>query len=135
MAQSADTGRVYVATYSEPNRVAGYYALATGAVAQADATERALKGAGRYPISAMILTRLGVDKTAQNQGLGRALVRDAMRRVQQAADIVAARVLLIHAESEDARAFYLRLAEFEASPSDRLHLLLTLKELRAILAG
>jgi hypothetical protein len=56
-------------------------------------------------------------------------------RVEQAADAIGIRALLIHAESDAAKAFYLQIAEFEESPSDPLHLLLTLKSLRAALRG
>lgn len=133
--QDAGTARVYVSTPAGSRTVVGYYALATGAVAQADATARVRAGAGRYPISVIILTRLGVDLSVQGQGLGRSLVRDALLRVEQAADLVGVRALLIHAESSGARDFYQRVAEFEESPSDPLHLLLTLADLRAALPG
>lgn len=130
IAQSADTGRVYVTTPRDSSKVVGYYALATGAVAQSDPTAKVRAGAGGYPISVIILTRLGVDLSAQGQGVGRSLVRDALLRVDQAADLVGVRAVLIHAESDGARDFYQRVAEFEESPSERLHLLLTLKDLR-----
>ena len=133
IAQDADTGRVYVTTPPDSSKVLGYYALATGAVAQADATARVRAGAGRYPISVIILTRLGVDLSVQGHGVGRSLVRDALFRVEQAADLVGVRALLIHAESNGARDFYQRVAEFEESPSEHLHLLLTLKDLRTAL--
>jgi len=55
-------------------------------------------------------------------------------RVNQAADIIGVRALLIHAESEAARAFYEHLAEFDPSPTDPLHLVLLLKDLRRALA-
>lgn len=133
IAQSADTGRIYVTTPPDSSKVVGYYALATGAVAQADAPAKVRTGAGRYPISVIILTRLGVDLSAQGHGVGRAFVRDALLRVEQAADLVGVRALLIHAESDAARNFYQRVAEFEESPSERLHLLLSLKDLRIAL--
>jgi len=133
IAQDTDTGRVYVTTPADSAKVVGYYALATGAVAQADATARVRAGAGRYPISVIILTRLGVDLSVQGHGVGRSLVRDALLRVEQAADLVGVRALLIHAESDGARDFYQHVAEFEESPGEPLHLLLTLEDLRTAL--
>jgi GNAT superfamily N-acetyltransferase len=133
MAQRAGTNRVYVACYRGEAAVAGYYALAAASIEQAEASPRALQGAGRSPIPAILLARLGVDGRAQGQGLGRALVRDALLRVAQAADVVGVRAVLIHAESSRARDFYLSLAEFEPSPTDPLHLILLLKDLRRTL--
>ena len=52
----------------------GYYALAAGSVAPAEALRRLLQGAGPYYQPVVILTRLGVDRLVQGVGLGRALV-------------------------------------------------------------
>lgn len=128
-AQAAGTARVYVATLAGEYRVVGYHALAAAALSHEDAPPALLKSAGRSPIPVILLARLGVDVTARAQGLGAALVKDAMLRVAQAAAVVGARALLIHAESEQARAFYLHLAEFDDSPSDPLHLTVLMSEI------
>ncbi|XVQ86310.1 GNAT family N-acetyltransferase [Microbispora siamensis] len=128
--------RVYVVRdVGGSGRVVGYYALAAGSVGPAVAPARLLKGAGRHDQPVVILARLGVDKGAQGIGLGRALVVDAFRRVARVADQIGVRAVLIHCESETARAFYLRLAAFEQSPSDPLHLFLLMKDLRRALPG
>ena len=131
VAQGAGTARVYVACPVGEPRVVGYYALAAGSVTHEAATARVARGVGRHPIPVILLTGLGVDLAEQGHGLGRALLRDALVRVAGAADVIGARALLIHAESPAARSFYLRIADFEASPTDPLHLLLLLKDLRA----
>lgn len=128
-AQAAGTARVYVATLAGEHQVVGYHALAAALVSHEDAPPALLKSAGRSPIPVILLARLGVDVTAQAQGLGAALVKDAMLRAAQAAAVVGARALLIHAESEQARAFYLHLAEFDDSPSDPLHLTVLMSEI------
>lgn len=127
--------RVYVVRDVGSGRVVGYYALAAGSVGPAVALARLLNGAGRHDQPVVILARLGVDKGAQGIGLGRALVVDAFRRVARVADQIGVRAVLIHCESETARAFYLRLAAFEQSPSDPLHLFLLMKDLRRALPG
>ena len=132
-AQSAGTSRVYVTTAPGSPTVLGYYALAAGAVEPADTSGRLRKGIGRHPIPVVLLTRLGVDVRAQGIGLGAALVRDALLRVAAAADVIGVRALLIHAESDRARAFYEHIAEFEPSPTDPLHLILLMKDLRRAL--
>lgn len=130
-AQAAGTARVYVSVRAGTASVVGYYALAAASVAPNDATGRTLKGTGRHPIPVVLLARLGVDRSAQGSGLGRALVIDALKRTMQAADVIGVRALLIHAESEAAKSFYLHLGEFEESPTDPLHLILLMKDLRA----
>ncbi len=134
LALAQETARVYVVRPTDEMRVVGYYALAVGSVEQVDAPTRVLKGAGRYPVPIILLARLGVDLSIQRRGIGRMLVADTLRRVVQAADIVGARALLIHAENDAAKAYYLGLAEFEESPTDSLHLFLLMRDVRAALA-
>ena len=133
-AHRSGTSRVYVAVRRGGRSVAGFHALAAGAVSILDAPSRVVAGVGRHPVPVVILTRLGVDVAEHGQGLGRTLVRDALLRVATAADSVGVRALLIHAESDAARSFYLHLAEFEPSPTDPLHLLLLLKDLKATIS-
>lgn len=135
-AHRAGLSRAYVVRgLDQPEvRVVGYYALAAGSVAPADASRRMMQGAGRYHQPVVILTRLGVDRSCQGAGLGRALVVDALRRIATASEVIGVRALLIHCESESARDFYLRLAKFEPSPTDPMHLLLMMKDLHRALA-
>lgn len=128
--QLGGMSRVFVVRRTSDDHVVGYYALTTGSVLNSDAPLRLAKGAGRYDIPVIVLTRLGVDLSEQRRGLGRALVVDAFRRVARVSDDVGVRALLIHAEDEDARDSYLRLAQFEPSPVDEFQLLLLLKDLR-----
>ena len=79
----------------------------------------------------VILARLGVDREAQGQGLGSTLVRDALLQTAATAERVAVRALLIHAETDQAAAFYRGIdPAFEPMPSEPLHLVLLLKDLR-----
>jgi GNAT superfamily N-acetyltransferase len=133
-AHRSGTSRVYAVRRLEDDRVVGFHALATGSVLPADAPARVTRGGGRYDVPVIVLTRLGVDRSEQGRGLGRALVVHALRQVLSAAAIVGVRALLIHAEDETARSFYDRLAEFEQSPTDDLHLYLLLKDIRRTLA-
>lgn len=132
-AHSAGTSRVYVSTVPGSPIVLGYYALAAGSVEPAEAPDRLRKGVGRHPIPVVLLTRLGVDVRVQGLGLGAALVRDALLRVATAADVIGVRAVLIHAESDRARAFYQHVAEFDTSPTDPLHLILLMKDVRRAL--
>lgn len=124
--QAAGASRTFVAL--EAGRVVGYYALAAAAVERRNATGRTSRGMPD-PVPAVLLARLAVDLKVQGSGLGRHLLRDAMLRTVTAADAVGIRVLLVHAKHEQARRFYERFG-FEASPTDPLHLMLLLKDIR-----
>jgi GNAT superfamily N-acetyltransferase len=77
---------------------------------------------------------LAVDKQEQGRGLGRALLKDALVRMEQAADILGIRAVLVHAIDEPARKFYERF-EFEPCQDDPLHMMLLMKDLRKQLNG
>ena len=122
--------RSYVAC--EGVDVAGYFALAAGAVDVAAATGR-VKRNMPDPIPVIVLGRLAITRAHQSKGLGRALFRDAGLRVLRAADIVGVRAMLVDAISIDAKAFYLALG-MTVSPLDPMTLMITLADLRGSLA-
>ena len=130
--QQAGAARVYVV--HRAGRVVGYYALAAGSVEPEEAPERAKKGLARHPIPVILLARLAVDVSEQGQGLGAALLKDALSRSASAADEIGARAVLVHAKDGEAQGFYLHF-DFEPSPTDPLHLFLLMKDLRGILKG
>ena len=88
----------------------------------------------QHPVPVMILARLAVDLRHQRVGMGRALLKDALHRTAQAADIAGIRALLVHAKDEQARQWY-RNWEFEPSATDSFHLFLLMKDLKALIAG
>jgi GNAT superfamily N-acetyltransferase len=128
--QLSGASRTYVVT--EDGRVAGYYALASGAVAT-DAVTGRFRRNMPDPVPVVILGRLAIDRAWQGRGLGRGLFRDAAQRVVQAADAIGIRGILVHAISEQARNFYLALG-FEQCPGQPMMLVVTLADLRASLA-
>jgi GNAT superfamily N-acetyltransferase len=102
--QFSGASRIYVVATPE-NRVVGYYALASGALAHADTPGR-IKRNMPDPIPMAVLGRLAIDRSMQGKGLGVALLQNAVLRVQQAGAIMGIRGVLVHAISEEARAFY-----------------------------
>lgn len=125
--QASGASRTFV--LCEGNRVVGYYALASGAVAQAEAPGKIRRNMPD-PIPFAVLGRLAIDTAYQGKGIGRAMVRDAGFRLLQAAEVLGIRGLLVHAISEDAKAFYLALG-FTPSPLDPMMLMVTLRDLSA----
>jgi len=80
----------------------------------------------------MIWARLGVDRSQQGTGIGKALLKEALLRTAQAADIAGIRALVVHAKDENARRWYEQF-DFEPSPTDPFHLFLLLKDLKKLL--
>ena len=134
--QSTNSGttRVFVITEADSGAVIAYYGWCMAHLSSSGAPRRLRKGAGRYPQPVALLARLGVDAAHEGQGLGAALLQDVFVRLVALADDIGCRGLLVHAESPEARDFYLHLVpEFEPSPTDDLHLALLMKDIRRTL--
>jgi GNAT superfamily N-acetyltransferase len=134
--QSASTGttKVFVVTDGESPVVVAYYAWCMAQLTSVAAPARLRQGAGRYPQPVALLARLGVDTRHEGRGLGAGLMQDAFARLVELSDDIGCRGLLIHSESAEARDFYLHLVpEFEESPTDPLHLVLLMKDIRKTL--
>ena len=128
--QVSGASRTYV--FCKERHVIGYYALASGVVTVESAPGRFRRNMPN-PIPVAVLARLAVDSHWQGRGIGRALFRDAARRVAQAADVIGIRGIVVHAISEEAKKFYLTLG-FDASPSQPMMLVVTLSDIRAVLS-
>jgi GNAT superfamily N-acetyltransferase len=124
--QLANASQTYVGLADDA--VIGFYTLVVGEVAYDDASERLRKGLARHPVPIMILARLAVDRRWQGKGAGAGLLKDAMRRTLQAADIAGIRAFVVHAKDETAQRFYHHF-DFVPSPTDPLHLYLLVKDL------
>jgi GNAT superfamily N-acetyltransferase len=114
------------------NTVVAYYALASSAIAPT-ATPGRFRRNMPDPIPVVVLARLAISRSHQGKGLGRALLQDAAQRVIHAAETIGIRGLLVHAISDEAKAFYLRLG-LELSPIEPMTLMTTVADLRAALS-
>lgn len=130
--QKANSAQTYVCCVD--GKVVGFYSLSVGSVEPMSAPSRVSKGLARHPVPVMILARLAVDQSHQRKGLGQALLKDALFRTAQAADIAGVRALLVHAKDEEARQWYASW-EFEPSPTDSFHLFLLLKDIKALIGA
>lgn len=130
--QASGASRTYVAADSE-GVVAAYYALASGVIQVAEAPGRFRRNMPD-PIPVVILGRLAVDKHWQGKGMGRALFRDAAKRIAQAAEVIGIRGIVVHAISDEAKRFYEALG-FEASRHEPMTLMVTLGDVNAVLEG
>lgn len=99
--------RTYVSCRAGTRRVVGYYALAMGSILSQDVPGGMRRNMPRL-IPCVVLGRLAVDVTARGTGLGGALLQDAVSRSAKAAREVSARLVIVHALSQAAEAFYER---------------------------
>lgn len=130
--QLAGAAQTYVGLAGDS--VVGYHTLAVGQVSREEAPERLTKGLARHPVPIMLLARLAVDRRWQGQGVGKSLLKDAMQRTLQAADIAGIRAFAVHAKDDEARSFYERF-DFVPSPTDPMHLFVLLKDVRRIISA
>ncbi|GAB4306501.1 MAG: GNAT family N-acetyltransferase [Oscillatoriaceae cyanobacterium] len=124
--ESGGASRTYVVCVGQV--VIAYYCLANGAVAQTIATGKVRRNMPE-PIPVMVIGRLAVDRHWQSQGIGRALLRDAILRTLQAAEIAGIRAILVQAISEEAKQFYEKCG-FTASPIEPMTLMVTVNDAR-----
>ncbi len=127
--EQGGASRTYVVCIGQ--RVIAYYCLTAGAVANIKAPGRVRRNMPD-PIPVIIIGRLAIDRSCQGKGFGRALVRDAVLRTIQAAEIMGIRAILVHALSEQAKQFYEKCG-FTASPIEPLTLMVTVADALAAL--
>jgi GNAT superfamily N-acetyltransferase len=129
--EASGASRTYVVCTGR--KVAGYYALSAGAIAHTFAPGR-IKRNTPDPIPVIVLGRLAVDKAAHGKGVGTGLLRDAVLRTLQAAELAGVRAILVHAISETAKRFYEKYG-FIASPVDPMTVMITTAEAAKIIAS
>jgi GNAT superfamily N-acetyltransferase len=127
--QQSNASQTYLGLHDAD--VIGFYSLVVGEVAFEDAPQRLTKGLARHPVPIMLLARLAVSTEWRRRQIGGGLLKDAMRRTLQAADIAGIRAFAVHAKDTNARRFYEHFG-FEVSPTDPLHLYLLIKDIRRI---
>lgn len=113
--------------------VVGYYSLAAGSVAHGVATGRVRRNMPD-PVPVVLLGRLAIDRRWQGRGLGADLLRDALLRTLSAGETIGVRAILVHAISDNAKAFYERHG-FRVSPIEPMTLMVSLSEARRMLGG
>lgn len=127
--QRRDAARTFVSATND-QRVIGYYTLIAGQLDHHEATPDTSQGLSQhFPIPVAVLARLAVDARHQRQGIGAALLNDALTRVALASEQVAVRAVVVHAVDDNAAAFYERFG-FRALTSTPRTLMVTLSALR-----
>jgi GNAT superfamily N-acetyltransferase len=127
--QASGASRIYVVCRGDV--VVGYYALAAGAVERDEAPSKVRRNMPT-PVPVIVLGRLAVTRGEQGNGIGAALLRDALLRVLNASKEIGAAAVLVHALNDRAKTFYLDHGFIE-SPIEPLVLMLRIKDIAAAL--
>ena len=125
--QRSGASRAWVVSDDDAQRVVAYYASATASILRSAATKRAARNQPD-DIPAILLARLAVDQDFAGRGLGAALLKHFVLKALEVAAVIGARILLVHAQDDQARQFYLH-HDFEPSPIDDLSLMRVIADL------
>lgn len=112
-------------------RVVGFYSLAAGSILHTVATGKVRRNMPD-PAPVLLLARLAVDQSWHGKGLGTDLLSNAILRALGAADSVGVRAILVHAISDQAKAFYEKHG-FRSPPIEPMTLMVTIDEARRML--
>lgn len=121
------SSKTYVVCTEGGLSVIGYYALAAGAITNSEEATRSIRRNSPKPIPVIVLGRLAVHSQYEGQGIGKGLLKEAILRSKEAANLIGAKALLCHAIDEEAKAFYLKHG-FVESPIQPLTVMLSLLE-------
>ena len=123
--------KVYVFTESaDSHDVVAYFAWCMSGVASETLPSRFKQGVGDYPMQPfLLLARLGVHSAHEGQGLGSRMLGHVILETYNYSKAIGCRGLLIHAENDDAVAYYKsRVADFSNVHGNEQHLLLLAKD-------
>jgi len=136
LANEDKASRTYVVVIQSDEgagEVAAYYTLAFGSLILAEVPRKIRHGLPN-PVPVMVLGRLAVDRNHGGKGLGPALLREAMQRTAQAADIAGLRALIVHAIDDEAVSFYAKYG-FQIFPAGTRIMILPIEALRQAIGG
>ncbi|MEN0128307.1 MAG: GNAT family N-acetyltransferase [Brevundimonas sp.] len=125
--------RTFLAADEAEVRVAGYYSTVTYELTPETVGE-SLGKVPRFPVPAILIARLAVDRDYQGSGIGRLLLFDALERLERTSHDIGFELVVVDALHEDAACFYLKHG-FRRFLDHELKLFLTTKDLRATFAA
>lgn len=128
---SAGIGRTYVILREGEEQVLGYYTLAVGQLHVGTLPEHMAKRLPKYPVPIIKVGRLASDRSARGEGIGEALLLDALFRAARIAEQVAVFAVEVDALNDRARSFYERYG-FQALLDDRLYLYLPIRSIQKL---
>ncbi|AZO16873.1 N-acetyltransferase [Mesorhizobium sp. M2A.F.Ca.ET.043.05.1.1] len=103
-----EKGFTAVLVVHEAGRVVGYYGLAPTAVVPSILRRSIRTGQPPDPVPCLLLGQLATDVEWAGRGIGTGLVKHALQRCVQAADLIGGRALMVNAVDAEAAQFWQR---------------------------
>lgn len=107
----------------DAGQLIGYYTLANAALAVSDLDAAMVKRMPRYPMPAIMLSRLAVDHRYQGNGTGKRLMLDFFQRAYLVSKHSGIAFIIVDAKDDDAARYYQSLG-FLPTPASSLRLVL-----------
>lgn len=126
-----DVARVFVAVHPETTAICGYYSLSATSFQRDELPADQARKLPSYPVPAVLLGRLAVDRDAQGAGLGEFLLMDAMYRTLLATQVMAVHAMVVDAKDTSAAKFY-RKYGFITFPNNTQRLFLPVATIRQL---
>lgn len=105
--QNKDTNIAYpYALTDNSGEVYGFFTLSTAQVYREGLPESEVKGLPRYPIPAIRIGQMGLDKDYQGKGIGRELLVEALIKSYQISQNIGARIVIVDAINNQVAKFY-----------------------------
>jgi ribosomal protein S18 acetylase RimI-like enzyme len=125
-ANAAGDAKVIVLATSDLE-VIGYYAISSASVSRKVALSK-LRRNSPVPIPMALIGRFAIDKRYRGQGLGKALMKDAILRIASASTEIGIKGILLHALDDNAKQFYRKCGFRESSIEENL-MMVTLRQI------
>ncbi|MDX8462297.1 GNAT family N-acetyltransferase [Mesorhizobium sp. VK2B] len=103
-----EKGFTAVLVVQEAGRVVGYYGLAPTAVVPSILPRSIRTGQPPDPVPCLLLGQLATDTGWAGRGIGTGLVKHALQRCAQAAELIGGRALMVNAFDAEAAQFWQR---------------------------
>ena len=110
-------------TPGDLSQVLGYYSLAPWQVSFDECPAPLRRRLPRYPLAVSLIARLAVAKNQQGNGLGSALLADALLRIRGAGETIPVQAVVVHAKDDRVAGWYRRFG-FAPFPDQALFLYL-----------
>jgi len=127
--ERAGSARTTFAVDEKEARIAGYFSLVTYQLRPSEAPGP-LAGKRRYPIPAVLIARLAVDKHYQGRGIGKIVLFTALEYLAKTSQAIGFEIVVVDALDDSAACFYLKHG-FRRFAEHSLKLFMTTKDLRA----
>jgi len=104
--QKLRISKTWVAHENKSKAILGFHTMCTSSISAIVLPPHLRKRLPRYPIPCVLLARLAVARSSRGTGIGKLLLKDAIKKTIQTSELIGAFALLVDAKDDEARDFY-----------------------------